>query len=179
MREVDTNGRCWDNRTLWRHRLERPAAASPTCGRLKNQPSVSGPFDSPDAEESHVIEYSFTGPGSESGQLWSPQLHGNRWPWNALTQFSVVSSAEITLPHMVPLLRSPGFSPTRQGIASRQDHRGAPTQPHRLLPGWTPKTPASNRRIRRRRARTVLIAWQKPGFRRPEAGRGAKKVDER
>ncbi|MCO5209125.1 MAG: hypothetical protein M9936_05490 [Caldilinea sp.] len=125
-----------------------------------------------------MIEYSFTGPGSESGQLWSRSFMEPLAP-GALTQFSASLLAEIAARTWYLYYDRLGFSPTPRTrlvriiegrpytnltVSARLDAENA---------GIEPPAFAVDGRER------VLIAWQKPGFLGGlKLGRGAKKVDE-
>jgi len=125
-----------------------------------------------------VIEYSFSGPGSESGQLWSRSFMEPLAP-GALTQFSASLLAEIAARTWYLYYDRLGFSPTPRTrlvriiegrpytnltVSARLDAENA---------GIEPPAFAVDGRER------VLIAWQKPGFLGGlKLGRGAKKVDE-
>ncbi len=124
------------------------------------------------------MEYSFTGPGTENGQLWSRSFLEPLAP-GALTQFSASLLAEIAARTWYLYYDRLGFSPTPKmrlvriiegrpytnlTVSARLDAENAGIE----TPAWV----VDGREY-------PLFAWQKPGFlANMKLGRGAKKIEE-
>lgn len=125
-----------------------------------------------------MIEYSFSGPGTESEHLWSRSFLEPLAP-GALTQFSASLLAEIVARAWYLYYDRLGFSPTPKTrlvriiegrpyvnltLSARLDADNAGSEPPAFVVDGRERP---------------LFAWQKPGFLGGmKLGRGAKKVDE-